>query len=222
MFQALVVSNTKKEQKYIQNMLSECLFFSEAKHIFYALEAVSQEVFDVVIFTKDCHIHRMLEVIEYIRNIDLPSMMVVMCEREYEKDRFLLYKAGVHDCMPASIQKKEFCVRIQRLVERKFLEKRCIQTPHFKLFFTKGEIYFKNKMLQLRKREFDILSYLIIRRGKIVTREVLLEKFWSINNYPLEKTLTVHIARIRRKIRHKKRESFIRTVYGVGYVFIDE
>ncbi|MCC5932655.1 MAG: response regulator transcription factor [Candidatus Cyclonatronum sp.] len=68
---------------------------------------------------------------------------------------------------------------------------------------------------QLPKKEFELLYYLASRKGKVLDRQTLLNEVWGNNIYVIDRTVDVHI----RKIREKIGEEYIETVKGVGYRF---
>jgi len=71
------------------------------------------------------------------------------------------------------------------------------------------------KEMHLPKKEFELLYFLASRRGKVLDRQSLLNEVWGNNIYVIDRTVDVHI----RKIREKIGEEYIETVKGVGYRF---
>ncbi len=69
----------------------------------------------------------------------------------------------------------------------------------------------------LPKKEFELLYFLASRKGKVLDRQSLLNEVWGNNIYVIDRTVDVHI----RKIREKIGEDYIETVKGVGYRFRD-
>ncbi|MBO0871873.1 MAG: winged helix-turn-helix transcriptional regulator [Pseudonocardia sp.] len=75
-------------------------------------------------------------------------------------------------------------------------------------------------IVNLPAREFQVLRVLMDNAGRVLTRRELLNACWGPDHPDNHnKTLEVHINRIRRKIRTASRASHIRTVYGTGYIF---
>ena len=82
----------------------------------------------------------------------------------------------------------------------------------------KREVKKDGEIIKLSKKEFDIL-YLLYRNKEIVfSREQLLNKIWGIDYYGDDRTVDVHIRRLREKLGEEKGKSIIKTVFGVGYV----
>ena len=73
----------------------------------------------------------------------------------------------------------------------------------------------------LTLKEYELLRYLATHRGRVITREILLDQVWGYNYYGGTRTVDVHIGRLRTKIETGK-YSFIKTVRGVGYIFAEE
>ena len=72
--------------------------------------------------------------------------------------------------------------------------------------------------VQLTRNEFRILQTLMESRGKVVSRETLMEKLWETDSFVDENTLTVNIARLRRKLEAAGLSDYITTKKGLGYL----
>ena len=72
--------------------------------------------------------------------------------------------------------------------------------------------------ISLTKNEFRILQTLMENKGRLVSRDTLMTKLWETDNYIEENTLTVNIARLRRKLEHAGLKDFITTKVGEGYL----
>lgn len=72
-----------------------------------------------------------------------------------------------------------------------------------------------NEEFQLPRKEFELLYYLASKKGKVRDRQTLLNKVWGDNIYVVDRTVDVHV----RKIREKLGDHYIETVKGVGYRF---
>ncbi|MBI2638475.1 response regulator transcription factor [Candidatus Peregrinibacteria bacterium] len=77
----------------------------------------------------------------------------------------------------------------------------------------------EDQIIPLRNKEFSLLEYFIINRGKILTRNSILEYVWDRNANFASNTVDVHVNRLRRKIDDPFHDKLIHTVYCVGYIF---
>lgn len=95
-----------------------------------------------------------------------------------------------------------------------------IETGHsgVSLSLNDASLIFGEQKIELTKNEFRILQVLMERRGKTVSRDILMQKLWETDSYVDENTLTVNVARLRRKLSAAGLNDFIRTRKGLGYM----
>lgn len=76
-------------------------------------------------------------------------------------------------------------------------------------------VYVKGKPISLAKKEFELIQLLVSRPGKVFTRQEIFNKIWGMDVIVGDRTIDVHI----RKIREKVGEDYIKTIKGIGYKF---
>lgn len=83
---------------------------------------------------------------------------------------------------------------------------------------------FKNgKLLEMPLKEFELLKMLILNKGRVLSRELLLEKIWGFDYYGETRTVDVHVRYLRQKIEDDdSNPAYIETVRGIGYRFNDK
>lgn len=81
-----------------------------------------------------------------------------------------------------------------------------------------NSLTFEGKKIALTKNEYRILLCLMENKGKVVSREKLMERLWETDSFVDENTLTVNVGRLRRKLDAAGLEGFIATKFGVGYI----
>lgn len=79
-------------------------------------------------------------------------------------------------------------------------------------------ITYKGERIELSKNEYRILLALMEAKGKVVSREKLMERLWETDAFVDENTLTVNVGRLRKKLDNAGLEDFISTKFGVGYI----
>ncbi|MBJ10724.1 MAG: hypothetical protein CMP66_04605 [Flavobacteriales bacterium] len=79
----------------------------------------------------------------------------------------------------------------------------------------KHTVLYKNLKVELAKKEFKLLELLVSKPGKVFTRQEILENVWGLQVVVGDRTIDVHI----RKLREKINDQYIKTVKGVGYKF---
>ncbi len=80
---------------------------------------------------------------------------------------------------------------------------------------------FQEQKIPLSKNEYKILLILLQNKGKVVSREKLMEQLWESDSFVDENTLSVNVNRLRKKLDAAGLEEFITTKFGVGYVVLD-
>ena len=91
-----------------------------------------------------------------------------------------------------------------------------------KLDLAKTAIYFQDRQLDLTRTELLILEPLFVGRGKVISREALIDHCWQSENFIDDNTLAVNISRLRKKLREIGLENLIGTKKGIGYCLSEE
>ena len=91
---------------------------------------------------------------------------------------------------------------------------------HRGVFLDTGDnsLTYQGEKISLTKNEYRILHCLIENKGKVVSRERLMERLWETDSFVDENTLTVNVNRLRKKLAAAGLDSFIATKFGVGYI----
>ncbi len=79
-------------------------------------------------------------------------------------------------------------------------------------------LYYQGQKVELSRNEYRILLSLMEERGKVVSREKLMERLWQTDSFVDENTLTVNVNRLRKKLDAAGLTDFIGTKFGVGYI----
>jgi two-component system alkaline phosphatase synthesis response regulator PhoP len=96
------------------------------------------------------------------------------------------------------------------------LKEEIIDLGDLKLDIPRHEVIYQEQKIVLTPKEFELLRYLIINQGRVLSRDLLLEKIWGYEYAGDTRTVDVHIRRLRKKIS----SDYIATVRGVGYKFV--
>ncbi len=83
---------------------------------------------------------------------------------------------------------------------------------------SKGIVSFEGVQVELTKNEMGILKLLLEQKGKIATRDKLMERLWESDSFIDDNTLTVNVARLRKKLERAGIEDMIKTKKGIGYI----
>ncbi len=81
-----------------------------------------------------------------------------------------------------------------------------------------GSLVYNNERIELTRNEFKIITVLMKNKGKIVSREKLMEQLWESDSFVDENTLSVNVNRLRKKLDQAGINNFITTKFGAGYI----
>jgi two-component system, OmpR family, alkaline phosphatase synthesis response regulator PhoP len=125
--------------------------------------------------------------------------------------------AGADDYIAKPIKPKVLITRLNAILRRKIKEMAAPSIKVKDLFIDRESflIYRGEQKIALARKEFELLFLLASKPGKVFTRENILEKVWGDEVLVVDRTIDVHI----RKIREKLGDEYIGTVKGVGYKF---
>jgi two-component system alkaline phosphatase synthesis response regulator PhoP len=118
---------------------------------------------------------------------------------------------------------KEVPLRIRQLLWRKSRldTENIIKIDDLILDLNSYEVAVKGKRVYLTYKEYELLKFLVLNRGRVFTRDVLLDKVWGYDNYAGTRTVDIHVQRLRTKLWGGS-SSLIQTVRNVGYCFVSE
>jgi two-component system alkaline phosphatase synthesis response regulator PhoP len=217
----LVVDDEKDLLDLIEyNLIREGYLVYKAENGVEALKAARSVVPDLIIL--DVMMPRMdgMELIELIKKDDglkhIPVIFLTAKADEQSEVRGL--EKGADDYIVKPVTSGKLVSRVKATLRRtglvesasNVIEVHGYTIDRDRYIVRKGDIEF-----QLPKKEFELLYFLSSRRGKVLDRQTLLNEVWGSNVYVIDRTIDVHI----RKIREKLGEDLIETVKGVGYRF---
>jgi two-component system alkaline phosphatase synthesis response regulator PhoP len=147
--------------------------------------------------------------------------VIIIISRDRSREIELL--AGINDFILYPYDARELDIRIRLILRQRENgdAANIIKIGNLVIDTEKYEVTVDGWPVVLTLKEYELLKYLAVRKGRVITREVLLDQVWGYDYYGGTRTVDVHIGRLRTKIDTEK-YSFIRTVRGAGYIFTDE
>lgn len=192
-----------------------------AKDGYEALEFAKAKKFDLIIL--DIMMPGMdgVEVCRQIRRDELnrDTLIAFLTARNEDYTQIAALDSGGDDFITKPIKPSVFMSRVHALLRRSSKSsdevEPIIKLGELEINTEKVEVRVHDKKVQLAKKEFELLLLLVSKPGKVFTREEILSKVWGADVIVVNRTIDVHI----RKLREKIGENFIKTIKGVGYKF---
>jgi two-component system response regulator RegX3 len=192
-----------------------------------ALARFDERAFDVVLL--DLMLPRLsgIDVCRQIRaKSDVPIIMVTA--KSEEIDTVVALEMGADDYVTKPYRLRELVARMRAVLRRRPNEEREAGADHFevlafgdvRLEIDRRRAVVRGEEIHLRRKEFDLLAILMENVGRVLTREVLIDRIWGSDYFGDTKTLDVHVKRVRALIEvDPKHPVMLTTVRGVGYRF---
>ena len=149
--------------------------------------------------------------------------VIILSARGEEGDRTLGLDTGADDYMSKPFSPRELVSRVKALLRRSrpALINDTLEFEDLQLFPSRMEVHRAGQMVPLGPKEFRLLSILIERPGQVFSRAQLLDLVWGHGVYVEERTVDVHLSRLRKAINkpdgRAEMPNLIRTVRGSGY-----
>lgn len=154
------------------------------------------------------------EIREYVK-----FPIVFFTANDTEEDMVKGYEVGGDDYISKPFSVELLKYKVNAILKINSNNKNTFQYKGLIIDFDKMIVSVNDNKINLTATEYKLLEILVKNRGKVVTKEILLEKLWDSNgNFVDENTLSVNIRRLRKKIEEDpKNPKYIETVFGIGY-----
>jgi two-component system, OmpR family, response regulator RegX3 len=156
---------------------------------------------------------------------DVPIIMVTA--KDSEADKVTGLELGADDYVTKPFSVRELVSRVRANLRRTAM--RAVATLDdavgggtVEMDVARHEVRVQGEVVPFPPKEFELLETFLRRKGRLLTREFLIEEVWGPDYFGDTKTLDVHVKRLRRKIeREPHRPAHLLTVRGLGYKFVD-
>jgi len=149
--------------------------------------------------------------------------ILMLTARAEEVDRVIGLELGADDYVTKPFSPRELVLRVKAILRRKEAAaggEKVIQVRDLMIDIDRHQVSIKKNPVQLTSTEFKLLVELVSNRGRVQTRERLLDKVWGYTYEGYARTVDTHMRRLREKLGPSG--EWIETVRGVGYRFREE
>jgi DNA-binding response OmpR family regulator len=150
--------------------------------------------------------------------VDVPILILTAANETATKVRLL--DAGADDFLSKPFQAEELRARLHAILRRQpsTMPTSSITIKDLTIDLADRTAKRAGKPIDLRRREFDMLEYLMRNRGRVITRQMILDHVWESGSDTSSNTVDVHMKHLRDKVDRPFAGKLIETVYGFGYI----
>lgn len=150
---------------------------------------------------------------------DVP--IIIVTSRDSDVDELMSMNLGADDFVTKPYNTQILLARIESILKRAYkssVVQDVLEYKDMKLNLSNGTVIYDSKTIEITKNELKILSYLIKNKGRIVSREKLMNYLWDCEMFIDDNTLSVNVTRIRKKLEEIGLKNVIETRRGLGYI----
>ena len=149
--------------------------------------------------------------------------IIMLTARGEESDKLKSFSSGVDDYITKPFSPSELIARVEALLRRSGNPSDGIVESHgIRLDLKSHQLLIKDEVVRIGPTEFRLLELFVTNTGRAFDRSQLLDRVWGRNIYVEERTVDVHILRLRKILKTHGLHNLIQTVRGIGYRFASE
>jgi len=221
----LVIEDNIELLKDIQSFLEEEGYICEiAPNYKTANEKIGYFPYDILVVDIMLPDGNGLDIISQVKKENIDAGIIIISAKNDIGDKIHGLEIGADDYVTKPFYLAELNARIKALYRRKaYRGSREILFNEIRIKPESHEVFVNDQLLNLTKKEFDIIHFFVVNRHRLLTKEAIAEHLWGdhIEMADSYKFIYTHLANLRKKITEKGGEDYIQTIYSVGYKFTD-
>jgi len=217
----LIVEDEKTLAYEMEIFLKKAFFVCELAHSFSAgVDKIENGVYDYILIDLNLPDGDGFELLQHAKKKNPDAAYIIITARGKLEDRVAGLDMGADDYLAKPFFLPELQSRMQAISRRKFkINEALLPLGQFMVDLQKRFVFFAEEQIELSRKEFDLLSYLLLHKNRVLTRIQLSEHIWGTfaddeydSNY-----IDAHIKNIRKKLNTYATTDWLETVRGVGY-----
>jgi DNA-binding response OmpR family regulator len=217
----LLIEDEKTLAYEVEAFLKKAFYLCEMAHTGQkGLEMLGVNPYDFVLLDLGLPDLDGLKVLQQAKKLNPDAAYIILTARGNIEDRILGLDLGADDYLPKPFSLLELQSRMQAISRRKFnVNTQEIELGEFMIDLQNRTVKHKAQEIELTRKEFDLLSYLLLHKNRVLNRMQLSEHIWGsfVDDDYDSNYIDVHIKNIRKKLGAYATVEFLETVRGVGY-----
>lgn len=215
----LVIEDNPRLSDRIKRQLQKWYIVEQAISGHDGIQLVASTEFDCILLDLGLPDMNGLEVCKKLRELTLDVPILILTGVDTTASRVELLDAGADDYLAKPFDPPELHARINALIRRRTRSaaQKYLTIGDLVLDPESRKVTRSGQSIHLRRKEFDILEYLVMNQGRVMSRQMIINHAWSSTSNSWIGSVDVHIKQLRDKVDKPFEYPLIKTSYGVGY-----
>ncbi len=206
-----------------KNFLEEGHHAMVAKDGEEALQLVEKIEFDVIILDWKMPKVSGIEVCRRLREMGNNTPILLLTALSQVSNKVEALNSGADDYITKPFSFEELLARVKATKRRYNIDKEVLVYDDFSLDLINRKVETDDgKRIELTDKEFDLLKYFVINKGTVINKALLCKYVWEFNFVPKTNVCEATVKNLRKKLEESTGKKYIKTIYGEGYILIDD
>ncbi len=219
----ILIEDEKDLAGSIESYLKKEGYFIDRAHSFsQAKEKIGFNSYDCALVDLMLPDGNGIELVDQIKKINQQCGIIIISAKESLDDKITGLNIGADDYITKPFHLAELNARIKSVLRRKFYDgSNEIIINELTIEPDKREMFVNDVLVDLTRREFDLLLFFISNKERVLNKEAIIEHVWGDDSNAFDNLdfVYTHIKNLRRKLKDLGAEDYIKSVYGIGYKF---
>ncbi|MDR1343515.1 MAG: response regulator transcription factor [Prevotellaceae bacterium] len=161
-----------------------------------------------------------LKILEEMKKAEKSSNIIIISAKDSLEDKIMGLNLGADDYLAKPFYLPELHARIKAVLRRKQMDgKQVLQLGNLSVDFAGRQAFVEHRLLKLNRKEFDMLTFFVTNKNRLITKETLAEHVWGDSSDLADSFDFVYsqVKNLRKKLKDNNSDVAIENIYGVGY-----
>ncbi|MEG1623040.1 MAG: response regulator transcription factor [Alistipes sp.] len=221
----LIIEDEKELAGSIENYLNCEGYLCECVYDYHtADEKISLYDYDCVVVDLTLPDGNGLDLVQKLKNGRTDAGIIIVSAKNSTPDKIQGLNMGADDYLSKPFHLSELNARLKSVIRRRhFGGQKEFRYHGIRIFPDSRTVFVEENPVELTRKEYDLLSYLVMNKNRVLTKEAIVEHLWG-DYMGIEAdtfdVLYTHVRKLRKKLQEQGAADYIETIYAVGYKFV--
>lgn len=178
---------------------------------------VRRATFDIILLDSNLPDHEGVSYLATLRQSGIQTPIIILTDHDSLDGCVQALDSGADDCVMKTVATKELLARIRSLKRRSNQFQTSLEYENLRMDLLARNVKREGETIDLTRREFELLEYLLRHKDQVVTREMLARDVWKASTATWTNVIEVQVKSLRRKIERPEWKKILYTIRGQGY-----